>query len=94
MLLDDNKYTRMYYYSDILTRMLHRNDHDCVPHDCFWDSGTTPRSPKRGVREPIGNDINIVDFFQDTGQLKEFLKLCWRVILLFRHVDEGVWDCT
>lgn len=78
-LLDDNKYTRMHYYSDILTRMLHRNDHDSVPHGCFWDSRTKPRSPKHGIREPIGN-VKIVDFFQDSGELKEYLKLCWRVI--------------
>ncbi len=79
-LLDDKKYTRMRYYSGIHACMLHRNDHDSVPHDQFWDSRTTPRAPTEDLKEPRGNHMNIVDFFQDTGELKEYLKQCWRVI--------------
>lgn len=99
-LLADARYARTQYHVNIVERMLHRSNHghDSVPHDEFWDGRTRAGGgPLYGLKGPISDRAQIVDFFQDPAALKEYLKRCWRLIycsdMLMRECGvEAEWE--
>ena len=86
-LLDDGKYARMKGFQDSVVYQIQQGYGRALePHKLFWEAKLRPGDPfcgKDGKSGGGGNGyfpIMTVGFFEDVAYLKEYLKVCWRLL--------------